>query len=122
MLAVDSIHGLYFWGPFCGTPALWIWLYVLLRKRLKPLLLAIVFLLVPIGLISVLRVTEDAAMNFAATLAVPYIQQALDEQCGSLNLVANASSYRYSLDFGIRYSDYPTVCQFDREWICECGP
>lgn len=125
MLAVDSIYGLYDWGFFCGTPILWIALYVLLRRKLKPVLLVIVFLLVPIGLIGILRVTNDSAMDLAATLVVPYIQEALDEQCGNLNLMADVRRYSYALDFGMRYSDPPVTCQYDYSsstWICACSP
>lgn len=122
MLLVELIHAIYYWGLFCGAPLIWLILFVAFRNRLNKFVLLGVFLLVPILIVSVLRFTNDAAMDLTANLAIPYIQEALDEQCSDKDITAHAQSYSSTLDFGTTYSDGQVSCRYDNSWVCECLP
>jgi hypothetical protein len=125
MFMVDNIVALYYWGPYCGTLIIWIALVLLLRRRLKRLYLVLCLIVTPVLVIGVLHATYSPAVDLAAGLAVPHIQQALDAQCGVGSVRANAEGFSWSLDFGYRYESVDASCDFDYDsytWSCLCHP
>lgn len=123
MLAVDAILGIYYFGPFCITPVIWFMLFFAFRKRIRPLFLILVFIVTPLAVISILRATDEPAMELAASLAVAPIQDAIDQQCGTSGFTAKPEGFDWSLDFGYRYRDGQAICRYQdatSSWICEC--
>ena len=124
MSTVFLIVNFYYWSPYCVTcvtPILWVALFVLLRKRLKPIFLLMVILATPFALIIFLHMTYPLGMRFAAQSALPEIQQAVDRKCGSNYPPINPEGFSWSLDFGTRFSNEYAQCQFESPgWTCMC--
>jgi hypothetical protein len=124
MYLAESVIGIYYWGPICGIPLLWIATFLWFRKRIKKLYLLLILVAVPIYVIALLRITEASAMDWAAQLAVPSIQEAIDTQCSTAKIPVVAADFSWTLDFGYYYSGVAARCSFDyasNSWICTCN-
>lgn len=60
--------------------------------------------------------------DLQVSLALPYIQQALDEQCSGNNLEASTDGFYIEDIFRWKSSDNAVECTYIDGWTCSCQP
>ncbi|MBC7811094.1 MAG: hypothetical protein H7175_08110 [Burkholderiales bacterium] len=95
--------------------------FLLTRKRITNKFVPIMGVL-QVSFVVILVAFYFLGYQLQVAVALPYIQQALDEQCGQQTLVANADGFK--IDSGFWWSSGDTVdCHYNNvEWICTCLP
>lgn len=94
--------------------------FLLARKRIANKFVPILGVL-QVSFLVILAAFYFLGYQFQVAVALPYIQQALDEQCGQQALVATADGFRIDSGYGWTSGD-EAACYFNNvEWICNCS-
>ena len=121
---MPQVYGTVVWTGFCLSILIPIVVFVIAHKRMRTSLLVKIAILV-LGISACTAAGTFSSFFIADELqfdvAIPYIQNALHDQCPNKHLTADRSGFQISSTIDWISKKDNTVCFFSNvEWKCDC--